>query len=169
LLAADAVTTRADEIMSSHVFLQPGAKEITIERSSPRGKISFPLEEQAPTILRNELPLRVRMLDLSKESGQFECRLIDPEPPWDTPMTGASSCKLSFKVQKQTVEVELREEKATNKFTVDRGFPFLLREWRTADGSTYRLKKSLKADYQNYLKEGDREKALKDPMLRHPD
>jgi hypothetical protein len=169
LLAADDVTTRADEIISSHVFLQPGAKEITIERSSPRGKISFPFAEQATTILRNELPLRVRMLDLSKESGEFECRLIDPEPPWDTPMTGASSCKVSFKAQTRTIEIELREEKATNKFTVDRDFPFLLREWKTADGSSYRLKKSLKADYQNYLKEGDREKALKDPLLGHPD
>jgi hypothetical protein len=169
LLTAEDVTARTGEIMSSYMFLLPGAKEITIERTSPRGKISFPLADQPPTMLRNELPLRVRMLDLSKESGEFEIRLIDPEPLWDTPMTGASSGKLSFKVQKRTIEIELREEKGTNKFTVDRDFPFLLREWRTADGSSYRLKNSLKADYQKYLKEGDREKALKDPMLRHPD
>jgi hypothetical protein len=184
LLEADDVTTRADAIISSHVFLPPGAKELTIERSSPRGKVVFPLADQRPaimpnelyplpdqppTMLRNELPLRVRMLDISKGSGEFQCRLIDPEPPGDTPMTGASSCKLTFKVQKQTVEVELPEEKGTNKFTVDRDFPFLLREWKTADGSNYHLKNSLKADYRKYLKEGDREKALKDPMLRHPD
>ncbi len=169
LLAADDVSTRTDEILSSNVVLPPGAKEIRIERSSPGGQVVIPLPDQPLTMLRNELPLRVRMLDLSRESGEFECRLIDPQPPWETPMTAASTCKLSFKTQARTIEIELREEKATNKFTVDRDFPFLLREWKTADGSSYHLKNSLKADYQKFLKEGDREKALKDPMLRHPD
>lgn len=169
LLESEDATTRANGIVSSHVFLPPGTKELTIERNSPRGQVTFPLADQRPAILRNELPLRVRMLDTSKESGEVEFRLVDPQPPWDTPMTGAAPCKLSFKVGTRTIEVEVREEKATNKFTVDRDFPFLLREWKAADGSTYHLKNSLKADYQKYLKEGDREKALKDPMLRHPD
>ena len=50
-------------------------------------------------------------------------------------MTGASSCKLLFKVQARTIEVEVREGKETNKFIVDRDFPFLLREWKAADGT----------------------------------
>jgi hypothetical protein len=31
------------------------------------------------------------------------------------------------------------------------------------------MKRSLKVDYWNYNKPGDRERALADPMLRHPD
>ncbi len=169
LLAADSTITQPGDILWSHVFLRPDAKEITVETTSPREAMTFPLEEQTPTILRNELPLRVRMLDLSKQSGEFECRLIDAEPPGETRIIGRSTCKVSFKTQPRTIEVELREEKVTNKFSVDRDFPFLLREWKAGDGSTYKLKNSLRADYQKYLKEGDREKALKDPMLRHPD
>jgi hypothetical protein len=45
----------------------------------------------------------------------------------------------------------------------------LLREWSAADGSHLKLKNSLKMDYWNYGKNGDRERALNNPMLRHPD
>jgi len=31
------------------------------------------------------------------------------------------------------------------------------------------MKNSLRIDYWNYNKPGDRDRALKDPMLRHPD
>jgi len=78
--------------------------------------------------------------------------------------------KLKFKTNDREIAVEIRfDDGATEYLTLDRDFPFLLREWKTADGSNYKLKNSLKVDYTKYLKEGDREKALKDPMLRHPD
>jgi hypothetical protein len=31
------------------------------------------------------------------------------------------------------------------------------------------MKNSIRAAYETYTKPGDRERALKDPMLRHPD
>jgi hypothetical protein len=44
-----------------------------------------------------------------------------------------------------------------------------LREWKGADGSSWKMKNSLRVDHSKYNKPGDRERALKDPMLRHPD
>jgi hypothetical protein len=38
-----------------------------------------------------------------------------------------------------------------------------------ADGSQLKLKRSLKIDYWNYNKLGDKERARADPMLRHSD
>ena len=46
---------------------------------------------------------------------------------------------------------------------------FFSDEWTAADGSHLKLKRSLKVAYENYTKAGDRERALADPMLRHPD
>jgi len=68
-----------------------------------------------------------------------------------------------------TIEVSAQHSGGIDRFVLDRDFPFLLREWQMADGSKLKLKRGLKADYWNYSKEGDRERALKNPMLQHPD
>jgi hypothetical protein len=52
---------------------------------------------------------------------------------------------------------------------LDRDGPHLLREWTAADGSRLKMKRNLKVDYWNYSKNGDRERALANPMLRQPD
>jgi hypothetical protein len=169
LLDAQVATARADGIVFSRAMVLPGAKEMIIEATGPDNKMELPLDS-APTLLRDELPLRVRTLDLSKgNKGEFDFHLVDTQPPWSTRQTGRSSAKLTFRMEARELVVEVREEQGLNSFKVDRDFPFLLREWKTADGCTFRLKNSLKADYQKYTREGDREKAFKDPMLRHPD
>ncbi len=76
---------------------------------------------------------------------------------------------MSFKLGERAIAIDLKHDAGTDHFVLDRDFPFLLRDWQTADGSRLKMKNSLKLDYRNYTKNGDRERALKDPMLRHPD
>ncbi len=170
LFLAQEIASLADHIVFSRADLLAETKGIAIEQSDHPEKVEFLFAKEAPIVLRSELPLRVRLLDLSKSAGgEFDVRLIDAQPRSDAATEMAAPAKVSYKMSERAIEVEVRQGKETNNFTVDREFPFLLRAWKTADGSTYKLKNSLKADPSKYTKEGDREKALKDPMLRHPD
>jgi hypothetical protein len=116
-------------------------------------------------VLYDELPLRVRAIEFVKTAGEFDIQLATPlaNPPAFNP------AKVSYKVNERSIEIEVRQGDARDHFTLDRDFPFLLREWKTRDGSQFKLMSSLKVDPANYTKNGDRERALKDPMLRHPD
>jgi len=120
-------------------------------------------------IFYDELPVRLRTIDFAKPSGSFEIQLArtiinsrDDEMLFKPAM-------VSYKVSERAIDVEVKQEGATDRFVLDRDFPFLLREWKASDGSQFRLKNSIKAESANYTKPGDRERALKDPMLRHPD
>ena len=120
-------------------------------------------------VFYDELPLRVRMLDFSKTNGDFE---VDLAPSIASPQKDTGEfkpAKISWQRGERTIDVDVRHAAGTDHFVLDREFPFLLREWQIADGSRLKMKNSLKVDYRNYLKNGDRERALKDPMLRHPD
>ena len=117
------------------------------------------------SVLYHELPVRVRTIDFSKTAAEFEFQmgpsLLNPD--------SFKKASASYKINERAIEVEIREGGALDRFILDRDFPFLLREWKMRDGSLLKLKNSLKADARNYTKNGDRERALKDPMLRHPD
>jgi hypothetical protein len=79
------------------------------------------------------------------------------------------SAKVSFTATERKIDISVQHAGGTDKFVLDGHFPFLLREWNAADGSRLKLKNSLKMDYWNYGRNGDRERALKNPMLGHPD
>jgi hypothetical protein len=120
-------------------------------------------------VFYDELPFRVRMIDFAKTSGDFDIQLA---PALLGPACESiifKPARVSFKVGKRAIDVEVKHGGGTDHFVLDHEFPFLLREWRAADGSQLKMKNSIKADYQTYNKPGDRERALKDPMLRHPD
>jgi hypothetical protein len=120
-------------------------------------------------IFCDELPLRVRTIDFSKPKGEFEIQLA---PSTIDPTKGTIAfrpAKVSFNVTERKIDISVQHSAGTDRFALDGWFPFLLREWHAADGNYLKLKNSLKADYWNYNKPGDRERALKDPMLRHPD
>jgi hypothetical protein len=120
-------------------------------------------------IFYDELPLRVRLIDFSKPSSEFEIPLA---PTTITSKKGNivfKTAKVSFTSTARAIDVTLRSDAGTDHFILDRDFPLLLREWTAADGSHFKLKRSLKVAYENYNKVGDRERALADPMLRHPD
>jgi hypothetical protein len=63
----------------------------------------------------------------------------------------------------------VQHDGGTDRFMLDRDFPYLLRKWEGADGSKIQMKRSLKIDYWNYHGLGDRQRALLNPMAQHPD
>jgi hypothetical protein len=122
-----------------------------------------------PAVFYDELPLRVRTIDFSKAAGEFDAQLAPTLVGPSKEFGEFKSAKFSWKTGDRAIEVSLRHDGGMDRFVLDRDFPFLLREWSAADGSRWKLKNSLKAEYWNYGKNGDRERALRDPMLRHPD
>jgi hypothetical protein len=120
-------------------------------------------------IFYDELPLRIRTIDFSKPTGEFEIQLAPTVMNSRNDHIVFKPATVSFKLGERAIAIDLKHDAGTDHFVLDRDFPFLLREWQTADGSRLKMKNSLKLDYWNYNKNGDRERALKDPMLRHPD
>jgi hypothetical protein len=120
-------------------------------------------------IFYDELPLRVRTIDFTKPNGNFEIELARTLVNSRDEEIIFKPATVSYKVSERAIDVEVKQDSATDQFRMDRDFPFLLREWKASDGSQLKLKNSIKADFASYSKPGDRERALKDPMLRHPD
>lgn len=116
-------------------------------------------------IFYEELPARVRALDFSKAETTIQLA---------SPLTTSKTiefkpAKITCKHVDRQIVVTVQHAGGTDRFALDQDFPFLLREWQMADGSKLKMKRDLKADYWNYRKNGDRERALNNPMLRHPD
>ncbi len=120
-------------------------------------------------VFYDELPLRVRLIDFSKSKGEFAIQLAPTIINSRKDDIGFKPANVSFTCAAHSIDVTLRSDVGTDHFVLDREFPFLLREWRAADGSRFKLKRSLKVVLENYTKAGDRERALADPMLQHPD
>lgn len=122
-----------------------------------------------PIVAYDELPLRVRTLDFGKPIGEFE---IDLAPSLVGPAKEFGEikpAKISWKIRERTIDIEVQHSAGKDSFALDSNFPFLLREWQAWDRAHWKMRNSIRADYRKYLKRGDRERALKDPMLRHPD
>ncbi len=120
-------------------------------------------------VFYDELPWRVRTIDFSKPSGEFEIQLASSVINSKKDNVEFKPAKVSFTSTERQIDVAVEHAAGTDHFLMDREFPNLLREWKAADGSHLRMKRSLKVDYWNYNKPGDRERALKDPMAQHPD
>lgn len=116
-----------------------------------------------------ELPLRVRTIDFSKSNGEFEIQLAPSVLNSKKDAIAFKPAKVSFTATERKIDISVQHSSGTDKFVLDGNFPYLLREWNAADGSHLKLKNSLKMDYWNYSKNGDRERAFKNPMLGHPD
>ena len=132
------------------------------------GTTTSPISLPANSFFYDELPMRVRTIDWSK-SVDFEVQLAATVARFRSDHIEFKPARISWKPIEKTIEVNAQHAGGNDHFVLDRDFPFLLREWQMADGSKLRLKRGLKADYWNYSKEGDRERALKNPMLQHPD
>jgi hypothetical protein len=117
----------------------------------------------------DELPLRVRTIDFTKGNGQFELQLAPTTINSKKDEVVFKAATVSFTMAEKFITVSVQHDAGKDQFTLDREFPFLLREWNTVDGSYLKLKRSLKIDYWNYNKVGDKERALSNPMLQHPD
>jgi hypothetical protein len=117
----------------------------------------------------DELPWLVRTIDFQKSSAPFEVQLAGTIINSKKDSVVFKPAKVSFKSTEREIDVAVEHAGGTDHFILDRDFPNLLRQWNAADGSRLKMKRSLKVAYWNYNKPGDREKALADPMLRHPD
>jgi len=117
----------------------------------------------------DELPWLVRTIDFQKASTPFEIQLAGTTINSKKDAFIFKPAKVSFKTSEREIDVAVEHAAGTDHFILDRDFPNLLRAWNAADGSRLKMKRSLKVAYWNYNKPGDREKALADPMLRHPD
>jgi hypothetical protein len=117
----------------------------------------------------DELPLRVRTIDFAKPKGEFEIQLAPSVINSKKDTVVFKPAKVSFTVSERNIDISVEHAAGTDRFLLDARFPFLLRKWQAADGSQLQMKNSLRVDYLTYNKNGDRERALKDPMLRHPD
>lgn len=117
----------------------------------------------------DELPIRVRTIDFSKPSGQFDIQLAPSVMNSKKDTIAFQPARISFTATEAKIDISVQHAGGTDKFVLDGNFPYLLREWSAVDGSHLKLKRSLKMDYWNYNKNGDRDRAFKNPMLGHPD
>ncbi|MGI8435990.1 MAG: hypothetical protein ACR2NX_03680 [Chthoniobacterales bacterium] len=118
----------------------------------------------------DELPWLVRTIDFSKKDAPlFEIQLAGSTINSKKDAFVFQPAKVSFTANERMITVTVAHAGGSDVFTLDRDPPHLLREWRAADGSHLKLQRNLKVAYWNYNKPGDRERALKDPMLRLPD
>jgi len=122
-----------------------------------------------PTLFYDELPLRVRTLDFAKRDGEADIALAPTFASASKDFGEIKPAKISWKVEDRAVRIEVLHASGKDQLSVDSNFPFLLREWTALDRTHWKMKNSLRADYTKYLRNGDRERAWKDPMLRHPD
>jgi hypothetical protein len=133
------------------------------------GTVATPISAPPNAVFYDELPLWVRTIDWSKPEGEFDVQLAPTLAKFRSDKIEFTAVKISWRMAEKSIEVIAKQLSGADRFILDRNFPFLLREWQMTDGSTLKMKRGLKADYWNYSKEGDRERALKNPMLQHPD
>ncbi|MDQ6808592.1 MAG: hypothetical protein M3Z64_04090 [Verrucomicrobiota bacterium] len=117
----------------------------------------------------DELPWRVRTIDFRKPSTPFEIQLAGSAINSKRDSFEFKPAKVSFTASERMIDVSVEHTSGVDHFLLDRNGPNLLREWTAADGSHLKMKRNLKVDYWKYNKNGDRERALNDPMLRQPD
>ncbi|MEY2492759.1 MAG: hypothetical protein QOH24_1710 [Verrucomicrobiota bacterium] len=146
-----------------------GATVNYISETYRDGAVATPISPLPNAVFYDELPLRVRTIDWSKPEGEFDVQLAPTLARFRSDKIEFIAAKISWRMAEKSIEVTAKQPSGADRFILDRNFPFLLREWQMSDGSTLKMKRGLKADYWNYSKEGDRERALKNPMLQHPD
>ena len=117
----------------------------------------------------DELPFRVRTFDFRKPNGEIEVQLAQSVINSKKDKFEFKPAKMSFVSTEKSINVTVQHAGGTDQFRLDSQFPYLLREWTAADGSHLKMKRNLKVDYWNYGKNGDRERAFNNPMLRQPD
>lgn len=118
----------------------------------------------------DELPLRVRTIDFQKApDGEFEIQLAPTVISAKKTALVWRPAQVKYATGEKFINVTVEHTGGRDLFVLDRDFPHLLREWTMADGSHLKLKRTLKVAYWKYSQPGDRERALKDPMLRPPD
>ena len=161
--------TSSDSIGNTYKEGRRENAAFTYEYRTPAESGNEPIAIPEKGYFFDELPWLVRTLDFQKPSTPVEIQLAGSVLNSKKDNFVFKPAKLSFKSTDREIDVAVEHAGGTDHFILDCNFPNLLRQWNAADGSRLKMKRSLKAAYWNYNKPGDREKALADPMLRHPD
>jgi hypothetical protein len=115
------------------------------------------LDQRIPpdTVFYDELPFRLRWLRRTPEQAQYRVslyptvigsRLGHPEPQPATIRVARVGGER---------QVEVRSASGTDRFTFDSAFPYALKAWTRADGSSLTLRKAQRLDYWNHNRPGD--------------
>jgi hypothetical protein len=109
----------------------------------------------------DELPMRVRTIDFSKsEQGEFAIHLARTviTSKKDEVKFAPAIVRWRRGGDRLTVAVGRSEER--QEFTLEQQPPYRLVSWTRQDGASAKLRRSLKIDYWNYNKVGDKERAF---------
>lgn len=117
----------------------------------------------------DELPWRVRTLDFRQPRGTADIQLAPSVINSKKDTITFRPAKISYTSTDRTIDVTVQHAGGSDKLVLDRNGPYLMREWAAANGSRLKMKRTMKVDYWNYNKNGDRERALNNPMLRPTD
>jgi hypothetical protein len=116
----------------------------------------------------DELPLRVRTIDFSQPSGDFQIQLAPSIINSKKDKLVWTLAHVHYDTTGNAIYVTVDHVAGTDRFMLGRDFPYLLRKWEMADGSQLGLKRSLKIDYWNYHGLGDRRRAIMQAPATQP-
>lgn len=112
-------------------------------------------------IFEDELPVRIRMIDFSRgDQGEFEIALAPTIIKSKKDEVKFLPAKVRWQRVSEEWQIAVSAENRTDQFTLERQPPYRLKGWARADGSSATLRQSIKIDYWNYNKPGDKERAL---------
>ena len=118
----------------------------------------------------DELPMRVRTLDFSRRNGELACSVAPSMINSKKDSVAFADARIRWSGDAPGEFVSVTVERAgvpkPDTFILEHKPPHRLREWRKSDGGSLRLRQTLKIDYWNYNKPGDRERALQQLDLR---
>ena len=111
-------------------------------------------------VFYDELPMRVRTIDFTSTRNPFDIQLTPTIVRSKKDDVKFAPATVSWSRAGRDVLVKVTAGKLTDEFLIDGEAPHRLREWRMSDGGQLTLRRSLKIDYWNYHKLGDKERAL---------
>ena len=111
-------------------------------------------------VFYDELPMRVRTIDFETARNPFVIQLAPTVVRSKKDDVKFAPASVSWSRAGREIVVKVTAGKQTDEFLLDGEMPHLLREWKMADGGKLTLRRSLKIDYWNYNKPGDKERAL---------
>ena len=127
-------------------------------------------------IFADELPLRVRMIDFKVGAGHFNVDLAPTIITSKKDNVQFERREFRFRTEGDRIEVTVGRRVrppphviihegiprvvTDDVFVLDAAPPYRLREWSKPDGTLLKLRRSLRIDYWNYNKLGDKERAL---------
>jgi hypothetical protein len=108
----------------------------------------------------DELPMRVRTLDFSKDGKPLDILLAASVINSKKDNLQFQPATIGFTKSDEQIVVVVKWTKGTDTFTLAPKFPYRLRHWQMADGGELTLKHSYKIAYWKFGKPGGREAAM---------